>query len=63
MPLITVRLDSAIGTITLANADKRNALSESLIQEVIAALADFRERKARAVVLRAAGCCGVVRRA
>ncbi len=53
MPLITTRLDPPIGTITLANASKRNALSEALIQEVIAALADFRERKARAVVLRA----------
>ena len=53
MPLITASLDAPIGTITLNNADKRNALSESLIQEVIAALTDFKERKARVVVLRA----------
>jgi len=53
MPLITASLDAPIGTITLNNAHKRNALSESLIQEVIAALADFKERKARVVVLRA----------
>ena len=53
MPLIAARLDAPIGTITLNNAKKRNALSESVIQEVIAALADFRERKARVVVLRA----------
>ena len=53
MPLITTRLDAPIGTITLNNANKRNALSEPLIQEIIAALADFRERKARVVVLRA----------
>lgn len=53
MPLIATRFDEPIGTITLDNAAKRNALSESLIEEVIAALADFRERKARVVVLRA----------
>ena len=53
MPLIATRFDAPIGTITLDNAAKRNALSESLIQEVIAALAEFGQRKARAVVLRA----------
>ena len=53
MPLITASLDAPIGTITLNNAHKRNALSESLIQEVIAALTDFKERKVRVVVLRA----------
>jgi len=53
MSLITTRLDAPIGTITLNNANKRNALSESLIQEVIAALADFKDRKTRVVVLRA----------
>jgi methylmalonyl-CoA decarboxylase len=53
MPYITTSLDALIGTITLNNADKRNALSESLIQEVIAALAAFRERRVRVVVLRA----------
>ena len=53
MPFITTMLDAQIGTITLNNDRKRNALSESLIQEVIAALTDFRERKARVVVLRA----------
>lgn len=53
MPLVDAKLDATIGTITLNNAKKRNALSESVIQEIIAALADFRERKARAVVLRA----------
>ena len=53
MPLITASLDAPIGTITLNHAHKRNALSESLIHDVIAALADFKERKARVVVLRA----------
>jgi methylmalonyl-CoA decarboxylase len=54
MPLISTRLDGAIGTITLANDAKRNALSDALIQEIIAALADFRQHRVRAVVLRAA---------
>jgi methylmalonyl-CoA decarboxylase len=53
MPLITTRFDALIGTITLDNAAKRNALSEALIDEIIAALAEFRQRRARAVVLRA----------
>jgi methylmalonyl-CoA decarboxylase len=53
MALIQTRIADAIGTITLDNPAKRNALSEALIGEIVAALADFRERKARAVVLRA----------
>lgn len=53
MPLITTRQDGAIGTITLDNPAKRNALSESLIEEIIAALARFGSEKARVVVLRA----------
>jgi len=53
MTLISTRFGDGIGTITLDNPAKRNALSEALIREIIAALAHFRERKARAVVLRA----------
>lgn len=53
MPLITTHLDRHIGTITLDNAAKRNALSDALIREIIVALEDFRERRARVVVLRA----------
>lgn len=52
-PLITSRLDGAVGTITLDHPEKRNALSEALVDALIAALAQFRERRARAVVLRA----------
>ncbi len=59
MALITTRLDAMIGTITLDNAPKRNALSEAMVGEIVAALADFRERKARAVVLRAQPGVGV----
>jgi len=53
MPLISTRFEALIGTITLDNPAKRNALSEALIDEIIAALASFRARHARAVVLRA----------
>jgi methylmalonyl-CoA decarboxylase len=53
MALITTQFDAPIGTITLANPAKRNALSAALIDEIIAALAEFRTRKVRAVVLRA----------
>jgi len=53
MPLISTQQDGAIGTITLDNPAKRNALSEALIEEIIAALADFRTGRARVVVLRA----------
>ncbi len=53
MSLITTTLDALIGTITLDNADKHNALSAALIDEISAALAEFHERKVRVVVLRA----------
>jgi len=53
MGLITTRFDNAIATITLDHAKKRNALSEALVGEIIAALADFHARKARVAVLRA----------
>jgi methylmalonyl-CoA decarboxylase len=53
MALITTRLEHAIGTITLDNPAKRNALSETLVGEIIAALADFHARRVRVAVLRA----------
>jgi methylmalonyl-CoA decarboxylase len=43
----------SIGTITLNNPTKRNALGRELIEELIAALEDFRKESARAVVIRA----------
>jgi methylmalonyl-CoA decarboxylase len=52
--MITSRIDGAIGTITLNYAAKRNALSESLVDAVIAALAEFAGREVRCAVLRAA---------
>jgi methylmalonyl-CoA decarboxylase len=53
MSLIISRQDGAIGTVTLDNPAKRNVLSEATIAQIIAALAGFRNSKARAVVLRA----------
>jgi methylmalonyl-CoA decarboxylase len=47
------KLENSIGTITMNHLDKHNALSESLIGEIIAALDDFERQKARVVILRA----------
>src|SRR5436305_10797144 len=44
----------AIGTLTFNQPAKRNALSEVLVEELIAALADFQKAGMRVVVLRAA---------
>jgi methylmalonyl-CoA decarboxylase len=43
-----------IGTITLNQPAKRNALSRDLVEEVIAALGDFQKSGVRVVVIRAA---------
>ncbi|CAD5374541.1 methylmalonyl-CoA decarboxylase, biotin-independent [Rubrivivax sp. A210] len=42
-----------IGIITLDNPAKRNALSKPLVDEVMAALADFAQRRLRVTILRA----------
>jgi methylmalonyl-CoA decarboxylase len=52
MPLISVSVEEDIGFVTFDNDEKRNALSEPLVQEVIGALADLAHRQARVVVLR-----------
>jgi methylmalonyl-CoA decarboxylase len=54
MPLIKSELCQSIGTITLDNPTKRNALSETLVADTTEALAGFEREKARVVVLRAA---------
>ncbi|WP_040619183.1 methylmalonyl-CoA decarboxylase [Rhodovulum sp. PH10] len=54
MALIKAAHDGVVGTVTLDYPEKRNALSRELIGEVCAALAEFREARLRAVVLRAA---------
>ena len=53
MPLVLSSLQDGVGTITLNNDAKRNALSSALIVEMIAAFDEFAREKARAVVLRA----------
>lgn len=52
MPGILQSLADSVGTVTLA-APKHNALSASLVAEVVAALASLREQQARVVILRA----------
>ncbi|MFA6311711.1 MAG: methylmalonyl-CoA decarboxylase [Sterolibacterium sp.] len=51
--MIVSRIDGAIGTVTLNHQAKRNALSEVLVGELIAALDEFTRRKVRCAVLRA----------
>ena len=51
--MIISRIDGAIGTITLNHETKRNILSEQLVDELIAALAEFKRNSVRCVVLRA----------
>ena len=50
--ILTEKRDST-GIITLNHAEKRNALSETLIEEITSALEGFRALEIRAVVLRA----------
>jgi len=53
MPLIQTHQDREIGTIIFDHTAKRNALTNALIEEIVAAFQDFRERRVRVVVLRA----------
>ena len=53
MPYVTTEIADAVATLTLDPERRRNALSRALVEEAIAALAAFREAKARAVILRA----------
>jgi len=53
MGLILSELKNDIATLTFNNYEKRNALSAGLIKELIGNLDEFRQLKARAVVLRA----------
>jgi methylmalonyl-CoA decarboxylase len=52
--LIQTRIVDAVGIITLDHASRRNALSHAMVQEIVAALADFGARRLRAVLLQAA---------
>lgn len=53
MPLTRTEIRGHIGLVTLDNPSKRNALSKSLVDEIMAALADFKARKLRVAILRA----------
>ncbi len=53
MALVLTQVDGFTGTITLNHPEKRNALSERLVEGVIAALEDFKTRHVRVVILRA----------
>jgi methylmalonyl-CoA decarboxylase len=52
--LVLSQLADSIGTVTLNQPEKRNALSRALIEELITSLADFQKASARAVIIRAA---------
>jgi methylmalonyl-CoA decarboxylase len=54
MPFAQTNVRGHIGVITLDYPAKRNALSKALVDEIMQALADFRARRLRTVVLRAA---------
>lgn len=54
MALVKQVLDKCVGTITLDNAEKHNALSAALIVDLLQALSDLRAAQARVIVLRAA---------
>ncbi|WP_300329681.1 methylmalonyl-CoA decarboxylase [Accumulibacter sp.] len=53
MALTNTNVDGNVGTITLNNPEKRNALSDALVHEVVEGLRDFSARRLRAVILRA----------
>jgi methylmalonyl-CoA decarboxylase len=52
--LILTQTAEAVGTITLNQPAKRNALSRALVEDMIAALGDFQKGGVRVVVIRAA---------
>ena len=53
MSLILTETKDTIGTIVMDHAQKRNALSEALIDEITVALKSFQDKNIRAAVLRA----------
>ena len=56
MSYIETRLEDHVGTIAMNHPEHRNALSETLISEMIEAFETMKEQRARVVVLRA--CAG-----
>jgi methylmalonyl-CoA decarboxylase len=59
MPLALLDINGDIVTITMNHPAKRNALSEAMIGEILAALDSAKARKARAVILRSQPGCKV----
>ncbi len=53
-PIVTGEVHGMVGTITLNNAAKRNALSRELLDALMAQLKLFEDQSVRAVILRAA---------
>lgn len=53
MPIINIDFDDGVGTITMTDTAKRNALSRKLTGELVAALDHMRTEDARAVILKA----------
>mgnify|MGYP003383426642 CR=1 FL=1 len=51
--MITSKIEGAVSTISLNHDARRNALSEALVDEVVAALAEFSRQEVRCAVLRA----------
>lgn len=52
--LVLATVQGQVGTLTLNNVAKRNALSRDLLKALVDALRDFRSRSVRVVILRAA---------
>jgi len=53
MRLVLKTMEDSIGTIVLNHPEKRNALSQALITDLLEALTAFREQSARVIILRA----------
>jgi methylmalonyl-CoA decarboxylase len=59
MSLIQCEVRDSIGLICLCNLSKRNALSEAMVDEILQALEEYREKQIAVVILRAADDCSV----
>lgn len=53
MSLVIATIEESIGTIVLNHVQKRNALSQALIGDILSSLGTFRQEKPRAIILRA----------
>ena len=53
MSFVITEIKDSIGVITLDHGEKRNALSSSLVEEILCGLCALEKKKARAVILRA----------